>query len=225
MTKQIRPAQLKPGICCPFRELRQMENRSLAVVAGLIVLLAMPFAALAADGAVTAEQEADWQVRLDKGAALQAEGKARQAEADQLLEQRNTECATKFLINDCRNAAAREHLKVTRETRRLEIDGKAMEREVKREQLSDRNRVQAEEAPRRAADLELRQAESMNARQVAEDKAAATRASKAIKAAEGEKRKIAEAEKQHKKQADHDARVAKKRQEAEQRAAKAAEKK
>jgi colicin import membrane protein len=202
-----------------------MENRFLSVLAGLIALLAMPFVALAADDTVPGEQEAGWQVRLDKGAALQAEGKARQAEADKVLEERNTECATKFLINDCRNAAAREHLKVTRETRRLEIDGKAMEREVKREQLSDRNRVQAEEAPRRAADLELRQAESMNARQVAEDKAAATRASKAIKAAEGERRKIAEAEKQHKKQADHDARVAKKRQEAEQRAAKAAEKK
>jgi len=202
-----------------------MENRSLSVVAGLIVLLALPFAALAAEGEVSADQQAAWQMRLDKAAALQAESKARQDEADELLVKRNAECATKFLINDCRNAAAREHLKTTREARRMEIDGRAMEREVKREQLSDRNRVQAEEAPRRAADLELRQAESMNARQAAEDKMAATRAAKAAKAAEGEKRKIAEAEKQRKKQADHDARVAQKKREAEQRAAQAAEKK
>lgn len=202
-----------------------MENRSLSVVAGLIVLLALPFAALAAEDEVSADQQAAWQMRLDKAATLQAESKARQDEADELLVKRNAECATKFLINDCRNAAAREHLKTTREARRLEIDGRAMEREVKREQLSDRNRVQAEEAPRRAADLELRQAESMNARQAAEDKMAATRAAKAAKAAEGEKRKIAEAEKQRKKQADHDARVAQKMREAEQRAAQAAEKK
>lgn len=202
-----------------------MENRSLSVVAGLIALLVLPFAALAADGAVSAEQQAAWQARLDKAAALQAESKTRQDEADALLEQRNEVCATKFLINDCRNAAAKEHLKTTREARRLEIDGKAMEREVKREQLSDRNREKAEEAPRRAADLELRQAESMNARQAAEDKMAASRAAKAAKAAEGQKRKIAEAEKQRKKQADHDARVAKKVREAEARAAQAAEKK
>ncbi len=202
-----------------------MENRSLSVVAGLIVLLALPFATLAAEGEVSADQQAAWQMRLDKAAALQAESKARQDEADELLTKRNAECATKFLINDCRNAAAREHLKTTREARRLGIDGRAIEREVKREQLSDRNRVQAEEAPRRAADLELRQAESMNARQAAEDKMAATRAAKAAKAAEGEKRKIAEAEKQRKKQADHDARVAQKKREAEQRAAQAAEKK
>ncbi|MFZ2972038.1 MAG: hypothetical protein WA049_05310 [Ferribacterium limneticum] len=202
-----------------------MENRSLPVVAGLIVLLALPFAALAADGEVSAERQAAWQARLDKAAALQAESRARQDEADALLVQKNEVCASKFLINDCRNAAAREHLKTTREARRLEIDGKAIEREVKREQLGDRNRVQAEDAPRRAAELELRQAESMNARQVAEDKIAATRAAKAAKAAEGEKRKLAEAEKQRKKQADHDARVAKKVREAEQRAAEAAEKK
>jgi colicin import membrane protein len=198
-----------------------MENRSLPVVAGLIALLVMPFAALAAEGEVNADQQA----RLDKAAALQAESKARQAEADQVLEQRNTECATKFLVNDCRNAAAREHLKVTRETRRLENEGKAMEREVKREQMGERDRQRAAEAPRRAADLELHQAESITAHQAAEDKEAALRASKAAKAAEGEKRKIAEAEKHRKKQADHDARVAKKRLEAEQRAAKAAEKK
>jgi colicin import membrane protein len=185
----------------------------------------MPLAALAADGAANADQEAAWQARLDKAAALQAESKARQAEADELLTQEYAKCATRFFVNDCRNAADREHLKTTQETRRLEIDGKAIEREVKKEQAVERERQRVEDAPRRAADLELRQAETMNARQVAEEKAEATRASKATKAAEGEKRRIAEAAKNRKKQADHDARVAKKMQEAEQRAAKAAEKK
>lgn len=202
-----------------------MENRSLPVAAGLIFLLAMPFAALAADGAVAADQQAAWQARLDKAAALQAEGKARQAEADQVLVERNAECATKFLINDCRRAASREHLTVTRETRRQEIEGNAIEREVKREQMAERAKQRAEAEPRRAAELELRQPESMTARQEAEDRIAAARAAKEAKAAEGERRKIAEAEKQQRKQADHDARVAKKMREAEQRAAQSVEKK
>jgi colicin import membrane protein len=202
-----------------------MENRPLSVVAGLIILLAMPGIAVADDAVANADQQAGWQERLDRAAALQAEGKSRQAEADQLRQQKNTECATRFLINDCRNAAAREHLKVTRETRRLANEGKAIEREVKREQIIERERQRAEEAPGRAADLEVRQAESVAARQLAEDKAAATRAGKEIKAAEGEKRKAAEAEKQRRKQADHDARVAKKMRDAEARAAREAEKK
>lgn len=185
------------------------------MVAGLIALLALPVAALAADGAASAGQQA----RLDKAAALQAEAKSRQEAADQVLADKNTECATTFFINDCRNAAAREHLKVTRETRRLENEGKAIEREVKREQLSERNRVLAEQAPKRAADLELRQAESMNARQANEERIAAAQAAKAAKAAEGEKRKAAEAERLRKKQAEHDARVARKIREAEERAA------
>lgn len=185
------------------------------MVAGLIALLVMPVAALAADGAASAGQ----QVRLDKAAALQAEGKARQAEADQVLADKNTECAATFFINDCRKAAAREHLKVTRETRRLENEGKAIEREVKREQALERDRQRTDAAPKRAADLELRQAEAMNARQVSEEKIAAAQAAKAAKAAEGEKRKAAEAERLRKKQADHDARVTRKMREAEERAA------
>lgn len=185
------------------------------MVAGLIALLAMPVAALAADSTASAAQQA----RLDKAAALQAEAEARQEAADKLLADKNAECATTFFINDCRNAAAREHLKVTRETRRLENEGKAIEREVKREQALERDRQRAEAEPKRAADLELRQAESMNARQANEERIAAAQAAKAAKAAEGEKRKAAEAERLRKKKAEHDARVAKKMREAEERAA------
>jgi len=203
-----------------------MENRSLSVVAYLIVLLAaMPFVAQAAESVVNPELEAAWQARLDKGAAMQNEAKTRQAAADDLLKEKYAECATKFLINDCRNAADREHLKTRRETRRLEIDGKALERDVKKEQAAERERLRVEDAPRRAAEQELHLEEAMTARREAEDKAAATRTGKSIKAAEGEKRRIAEAEKNRKKRADHEVLVARKKQEAEQRAAKAAEKK
>lgn len=225
MYKQTRTDPLKPGMHRRLPKICSMENRSLTALAGLIVLLAMPCAGLAADGAASDDQEAAWQERLDKAEAMRAEGRARQAAADQLLEERNTACAKKFLINDCRNAAAREHLKTVRETRRLENDGRKLERAVKKEQMVERDKQRVEELPRREADLALRQAESTAARQAAEEKRAATQASKAAKAAEGEQRKLAAAEKQRKKQADHDARVAKKMQQAEQRAAQAAEKK
>ena len=202
-----------------------MGKRSLPALAGLIVLLAMPCAGLAADAAASDDRDAAWQERLDKAEAMRAEGKARQADADQLLEQKNAECARKFLINDCRNAAAREHLKVVRETRRLENEGRNIERAVKKEQLIERDRQRAEELPQHAAKMELRQTESAAARQASEDKRVATEASKAARAAKGEKRKQAEAEKLQKKQADHDARVARKVRQAEQRAAQATEKK
>lgn len=200
-----------------------MENRSLPVIAGLIALLAVPFAALAAEDAANAERQAAWQVRLDQASALQAEGRAQQEAADQVLAGKNAECATTFFINDCRNAASREHLESTRQARRLEIDGRAMVREVKREQALERERLSAEEAPKRAAELELRRAEAMNARRATEERVAATLAAKAAKAAEGEKRKAAEAENLRKKQAEHGARVARKKREAEQRAAQAVE--
>lgn len=221
MLKQTRTDPLKQGM---HRRLPGFHPIATAI-AGLIVLLAMPCRGLAADVAASDDRAAAWQERLDKAAAMQAEGKARQAEADRLLEQRNAECAGKFLINDCRNAAAREHLKTVRETRRLESEGRNIERAVQKEQLAERDRRRAEELPRRAADMELRQTESAAARQASSEKRAASEAGKALKAAEGEKRKLAEAEKLRQRQAAHDARVARKMQQAEQRAAQAAEKK
>jgi colicin import membrane protein len=201
-----------------------MENRSLSVVAGLIVLLALPCAALAAESGVDAELQAAWQERLDRAAAMQAESAARQAAAEKLLEEKYTVCAKKFLVNDCRNAAYKEYLKTTHETRRAENEGKALEREVKKEQVREREKQRAEEAPSRDTSLRLRQAETATARQATDEKIAASRASKAAKAAKGEQRKAADAAKYQKRQADHDARVAKKMRQAEQRAAEAAAK-
>lgn len=198
-----------------------MENRSLSVVAGLIALLALPFAALAAETVVDPAQQAAWQERLDKSAALQADSAARQAEAEKLLTEQNALCTGKFLVNDCRNAAYKAYLKTTHETRRQENEAKTMERAVKKEQLRVREQQRAEAAPQRGANLQLRQAETVKARQATDEKIAASRAGKAAKAAQGEQRKAADAAKYQKRQADHDARVAKKMREAEQRAAQA----
>jgi len=201
-----------------------MENRSLSVVAGLIALLALPLAALAADSGVDAEPQAAWQERLDKAAAMQAESTARQAEAEKLLEEKYALCAKKLLVNDCRNAAYKDYLKTTQQTRRLDIDGKALEREVKKEQFSAKEKQRAEDASLREAELRVRQEETATARQATDKKIAASHADKAAKAAKGEQRRAADAVKYQKRQADHDARVAKKMREAEQRAAAAAAK-
>ena len=201
-----------------------MENRSLSLLAGLIASLALPFAALAGDGGGDPERQAAWQERLDKAAAMQAESAARQAEAEKLLTQKYALCAKKFLVNDCRDAAYKEHLKTTEETRRLENDGKALEREVKKEQFSEREKQRVEDAQRRDADLPLRQVETASARRATDVKIAASRASKAAKAAKGEPRKAADTAKYQKRQAEHEARVARKIQQAEQRAAETAAK-
>ena len=198
-----------------------MENRSLSVVAGLIALWAMPLVAGAAEMVANPEQQAAWEQRLDQAEALQAQGKARQAEADRLYKQESDACQLKLLVNDCRNKARQIHLNTIREARQLEIDGKNMAREVKAEQVAERQRQQAEEAPRRAAELQARQAETTAARQAAEDNIEATRAAKATRAAEGQKRKAAEAENHRRKVAEHEAKVAAKVDKAQHRKAKA----
>ena len=198
-----------------------MENRSLSLAACLIALCAVAGPAPAADSGPSPAQEADWQQRLEKAAALQNEGKLRKAEAGRILEQKSAECFKKFLVNRCQDAARNEHMMVSREASNLEIQGKALEREVKKEQLADKDRRHAEAMPQRAADLAERAAETGVARQEAEAEAAASRADKARQAEQGTRRKAAEAEKQRKKQQDHEARVAQKVQQAERRAGEA----
>lgn len=201
-----------------------MEHRPLSLAARLIALLVVSFSALAADSGPSPEQLADWQQRLERGAALQAEAKERKAEADTILETKNAACGKKFLVNSCREDAKREHVVASREASRLENQGKALQREVKKEQLSDKDKRRAEAAPEHEAEMALRKSEVAAERQTAEEQAAADKAAKDKRAAEGAARKAAEAEKHRRKVEEHDARVAAKKQQAEQRSAGAAEK-
>jgi len=202
-----------------------MEHRPLSLVARLTTLLLAACSALALAGEPSAEQEADWRQRSDKAAAMQAEAKAMQDEADRIFEEKTPLCFKKFLVNACRDNVRKEHTAASREASRLENQGKAMSREVRKEQLEDKDRRRAEAAPVREAEQAERLAETAAESKAAEEKAAATQAQKAQKAEAGAKRKAAEEEQQRKKQADHDARVAAKMQEAERKAAEAAEKK
>lgn len=202
-----------------------MENRSLSLAAGLIALLAMPLAAQAEEPAVVGDLPSSWQERLDKAAALHDEGKALKEAAIQRKTQKYEECDKKFLVNACRSEADREYLKTTHEARRLEAESRSLERQVKTEQLADREIRRIEESPQREAEMRGREADTAASRQAAEQRIEAERADKAKKAAEGEKRKAEQAEKHRQKQEAHAAKVAAKKAEAERRAAEEAAKK
>ncbi len=191
-----------------------MENRPLSVVALLSLLLAQPFAALAAD----AGREAGWQERLGRATAMREESRSMHSAASKLLEQKNLECTKQFLVNACRNEAYQSYLKSSREASRLDNDGKALEREVRKEQAADRRQRVADEAPQREAERREREAETAAARQASERAAERMRAEKAHQAVNGERRKAREAEKLRRKQAEHEARAADMKRKAERKA-------
>lgn len=198
-----------------------MKHRPLSVTVRLLALLAFSFSALAGESGPSPEQSADWQQRLERAATLQAEGKTQQEIADKVLEERNAACHKKFLVNDCQRDARRDHVTASKEARRLENESKAMERGVKKEQRLDKDQRAAAAVPEREAELRAREAEVSAERAATAEREEATRAEKAKKAEEGSKRQAADAEKYRKKQADHDARVAEKMNEAARRSAEA----
>lgn len=166
--------------------------------------------ARADEGEPMSAQQQDWQQRLARGAALQADGAARKAEATRLLSEKQAACAKKFLVNPCRNQAHQEYVTASRQGLLLESEGKAIERQVHQEQLADKDRQRELDAPLRAADMQARQAEREAEIRADEEKRAARLAEKASKAEEGAKRKAEDAEKLSRRQAAHDARVAEK---------------
>lgn len=181
------------------------------------VLAGIPALAPAAEDLPASSQQTDWQRRLEQGAAMQAEGAARKAEATRVRADKQALCAKKFLVNACRNAAHQEYVTASREALRIESEGKAIERQVHQEQLAEKDRQRAAEAPRREEDLQHREAEIAGEQQAQEAKRAAAQAEKADKAERGARRKAEEAERLRRRQAEHDARVAEKKRAAGQR--------
>lgn len=190
-----------------------MENQPLSVAARLIALLLCSLPALAAEGDAAA---ADRQQRLDRAAALKTDAGARQQRADALLEQRQLDCAKRFFVNSCRDEAKAEHLQSTLEARRLEGEADTLEREARREEAAERERLRAAEAARKETELAERADAVAAERQAADAARDKRRADKERRAAEGARRKAEEADKQRRKQAEHEARVAKKKRQAEQ---------
>lgn len=160
-----------------------------------------------ADSGLTAAQQADWEQRLARATELQQQGAEGRAAAEKQLEEQTTACYKKFLVNRCRDNAHSDYVEANKAARRIQNEGKAIERQVKKEQLSVRDTQAAAEMPEREAELRAREAETTAARAAAAAEEESTRAAKARKAEEGAKRKAEEAERLQKKQTDHDARV------------------
>jgi hypothetical protein len=198
-----------------------MENQSLSVAAILSL-------GLICAGPVQAEAAAtpdDWQLRLDKSAALMAEGQARLDSAERKLAEQNAACYKKFFVNACRGDARSVFQVESREAKRLKAEAKAIELQVKKEQRDARDLRAQEEAPLRAAEREALAAEKEAAAQAAAAERAAHLADKARQAEEGAQRKLEnEARLQQKREA-HDARVAAAVEEANRKAAEAAPRK
>jgi colicin import membrane protein len=188
--------------------------RCLALCSGL--LLGLPGVAQAAP---SAEQDADWKERLARAEELRSEAGRRKDAAEVLYREQEAACYRKFLVNRCRDNAYQEFLTASREAKRLENESKAIERQVKKEQYSQRDLEAAASAPERAAKLEALEVETAAARSEAEINEARTRADKERQAEEGARRKAEEAERLRKKQAEHDARVAEKMEKANAKAA------
>ena len=201
-----------------------MNNRSPFFPLLLLAVAFVPQVVGAADNLVSPERQADWEKRQAQAVDWQRDASARQSEAEKLYEQTALECQKKFQVNACLSDAHKLYIKSRTEARRLENEGKLLERQIKKEQLNERDQRRAAEAPQHEATLQARESETAAERKAAAEVQAAKEADQAKKAKEGVKRKAADADRLAKKQAQHEAELAARKEKAERRAAEAAAK-
>lgn len=188
----------------------------------LLLFLTLAGASLgAAEALVSEERLADWEQRQSQAMLLQREGAAAKADADMAFEQAEIECHKKFLVNSCLIDARRVYNQSRTAALRVENEGKAIERQIRKEQLNERDQQRAAEAPQRAAELSARESETAAQRQLVADEQARLALDKERKAAVGAKSKAESAERLAKKQAQHEARLAAAREKAARRASQA----
>jgi len=176
-----------------------MERRFLSMLVWLpCVIAAMPATAA----------EADWQARLTQAATMQQDAAKRQKAADVEFDRQNIACQEKFLVNACVNKAREAHSAVSRESRQMEVEAAAIEREVKREQVQARDARVAAESEQRARELPERERSVAMERQTADLQRQQRMDAKVGKAEEGARRKSEREEAHRRKIAAHEARVA-----------------
>ncbi len=201
-----------------------MENRPLQVVACLIALLGLlPVSGQAAESAADEVQRAEWAKRLEHGKELQKQGGSKKREAKEKFATGKKDCFRKFQVTDCQIEVKQEYLKAVNEARRVENEGQAIERQVKKEQLADRDMRQAAREPDRTANRQAREEETRREREKAGQDRQAKEADQARKAAEGSRRRQADAERVNAKREKHARKMAEKMEKARRREAEAAE--
>ena len=196
-----------------------MEYRSLPVVAGLICLALLSPPSFAEDATVTPERRADWNARLEKARLLGSEAAARRDEASRAYAQRKRECRERFQVNACLDEARRDYLRASGEARRVENEGKTLERSVYKEQADIQDARRASTDARRKAEAPQREADTAAARRAGERSLAATRQAKEEQARAGERHRAEEAARHQRRVAEHQARVEARMQRAAEKAA------
>ncbi|MBS1189926.1 MAG: biopolymer transport protein TolA [Rhodocyclaceae bacterium] len=199
-----------------------MENRPLSLAARLIFvagyLAASAVAWAQSDGARPApDQRADWDRRLEEARGLQEKGTALEQQAKEAYEARKKACFKKFRVAGCQQEARDEYVEAANEARRIENDGKARERQVKKEELADEDARRLAREPQRQADLQAREAEIRAEQEHSESTRAAKLAEKEEQARIGAERRAADEERLRKKQEAHQRKVAEKMAKARQR--------
>jgi len=165
------------------------------------------------------EQEADWERRLQEARSLQEQGAARKARAKEVYEARSEACFDKFRVNARQYDAKQEYVQATHEARRVENQGKALERAVRKERLADKDARRLAEAPRRQAELAAGEVATQADREAAEERRQARLLSREERAEAGAGRREAEEERLRRKQESHQRKVAEKMEKARRREA------
>lgn len=197
-----------------------MEHRPLYLAAWLILALSWSPAGFADDAPDPATgQDAAWESRLREAKAVQKEAKAKKAESQKRYLAEKQACFAKFRVNDCQEEARQRHLAVANEANRNENRGLALERQIKKEKLADKDARRIAEAPEREADLKEREAETATERAEMATKQEKKLADKAKKAEEGARHHAEDEVRQQKKQERHEKQLAEKLQKAKSREA------
>ncbi len=180
------------------------------MVAPLILAGMLASAGAWAGSAPEAALAADWAKRSAQASELNRQARALRDTAEQRYLEQEKGCYAKFMVNNCLDAAKKERIPKVNEARRLEIEAKQIEREVRQEQFVDRDQRNAVELREREASLPQREEKAAAASEKHEAEVEANSRKKAQQAAEGERRRVEREARIAKKRADHEAKVAEK---------------
>lgn len=179
-----------------------------SLIAGLF--LALGTARAADEPGPTPERRADWDQRLEQAKSLQKQAVEQKALAKAAYEARQKECYKKFRVYACQEEARREYVEAAAKARRVENEGKTRERQVKKEELADKDARRLAEEPQREAERQAREDKAWSEREHSAATAAEKLQAKEQKAAAGAARAAADEERVRKKREQHERKVAEK---------------
>lgn len=174
-----------------------------------LALMLLPLSgALLAETKVDPEKEAAWEERSAVVRDKIEQATAAKAEALARYQAQKTACFERFLVSACQAEAKRAYNTAVLDSERAVNQAKADERQIKRERLADKDARHAIDAAEAASKLPERENDTLRRREQAEAKRAEKLKSQEQHAEEGERRRLEREARVAKKQAEHDAEVA-----------------